>query len=120
MGPLASQLTGGGRFCSRLANKRQCSSWSAHWAPSFNNRCSAAMATPSSSEAAGETWSHACSRTPWWRCPLCSASYGISPFCTAFPHLQPYFFFKHPRRRCPALGSRCDNESSAKEPVRAP
>ena len=56
----------------------------------------------------------------WWRCPLCSASYGISPFCTAFPHLQPYFFFKHPRRRCPALGSRCDNESSAKEPVRAP
>ena len=56
---------------------------------------------------------------------------GVAPFArpptalhpsahAAFPHLQTYFFFEQPRRRCPALGSRCDNDASAKEPVRAP
>ena len=59
----------------------------------------------------------------FWHCAqvlaLCSGS-GIAPFCTGFPHLQTYFFFEQPRRRCPALGSRCDNDAPAKEPVRAP
>ena len=87
MGPLASQLTGGGRFCSRLANKRQCSSWSAHWAPSFNNRCSAAMATPSSSEAAGETWSHACSRTRLVALPPLLGLLRHFPLLHGFPSL---------------------------------
>jgi hypothetical protein len=64
MGPLAGQVTlTGGAVSQPARHKLQCSAWSAHWAPSFNNRCSAAMATPSSSEAAGETWSDACSRT---------------------------------------------------------
>ena len=120
MGPLASQLTGGGRFCSRLATNVN----APLGRPTWRRR---------STTGARQRWQRLRRVRPlvrrgamhvralaWWRCPLCSASYGISPFCTAFPHLQPYFFFKHPRRRCPALGSRCDNESSAKEPVRAP